>query len=200
MPNWCDGTLTVYGDSSKEELHRFKEFARGDDNQELDAEKFIPYQYKEKFSKIEAIRTAHANKREENNYYQMNRHQQEYWDFLNPYPEEKIQKIKNGDYLSPYDFHCEKWGSKWNFCECCLVDEYEDELCYSFMTAWSPVVPVVIKMAEMFPGLNFVYKYHETGMCFIGSLECRHGKVVLDECREMTKDDFVELGYRDDDE
>jgi len=72
------------------------------------------------------------------------------------------------------------WGSKWGICHSAIDDSNPNDLFYSFDTAWTPVCPVVLKMSELFPKLNFNYKYWESGNGFRGILICKGGKVIKD--------------------
>jgi hypothetical protein len=57
----------------------------------------------------------------------------------------------------------------------------EDELYYEFNTVWSPPIPVIKKMGEMFPYLNFELRYFEGRMNFNGILIIEGGKIILQE-------------------
>jgi hypothetical protein len=195
LPNWCAGELNVYGE--KEEVQRFKDFAKDDKDgrlKELDAEKFLPYPYREKQRKIEKIDEKYQVFKGESMFWKMNKHQAKYWDFLFPYPEKKINEIMDGEYISEYDFHRKEWGSKWNFNDVYLEENEEgDELHYLFDSAWGPMDGVVEKMGEMFPKLTFEYSYYESGMNFRGYMECAHGKIIESRCWDMQEEDYEEL-------
>jgi len=51
------------------------------------------------------------------------------------------------------------------------------ELEYSFECAWSPALPVILKMSEMFPKLKFDLSYEEEGRGFKGKFVCKNNKV-----------------------
>jgi hypothetical protein len=43
------------------------------------------------------------------------------------------------------------------------------------MTAWSPPVPLIAKMGELFPKLEFVLRYKEEGMDYKGKMVIKNG-------------------------
>ena len=54
-----------------------------------------------------------------------------------------------------YDFCVENWGSKWN----AINTELIDESTLGFETAWSRVMLIMSKLAEMFPEIDFKYSW-----------------------------------------
>ena len=82
-----------------------------------------------------------------------------------------------------YGYHwcVDTWGTKWNRLLHLRItqvktkramDEIEDELIYSFCTAWSPMSQQLFNaMQEMFPKLEFNYRFYEEGCCFVGESE-----------------------------
>lgn len=69
-----------------------------------------------------------------------------------------------------YDWSIENWGVKWNSSECTQFDENT----YDFITAWSGVPDLVLKMSEAFPSVSILYKYsdEDTGHnCGIGEFK-----------------------------
>lgn len=73
-----------------------------------------------------------------------------------------------------YEWCCANWGTKWNAGDV-VLKETKTSLKYTFQTAWAPPVPVIAKLAGMFPSLTFVHKYYECGMQYQGCMEYRHG-------------------------
>ena len=92
-----------------------------------------------------------------------------------PAPKEAVEDYNN----IGYDWCIANWGSKWGAYDVELQED-EAELFYTFNSAWSPILPVVKKMAEMFPELTFDYRYYEGGMGFHGVLRIEKGKVVIE--------------------
>jgi len=184
MPNWCENRLFVEGE--QEELKRFKETAQGKtrygEETILNEEKFIPYP--EKFRKLDVkkseLEAEYNQKRKDDEVEKMSDEEEKRWSEKNPYP-----KMKDGFNSGGYHWCCENWGTKWGFCNPVLEDEFEDRLEYRFDTAWSPPIPLVRKMGEMFPKLKFTLRYEEPGMNFEGRFVMDGGGESEDVCREM---------------
>jgi hypothetical protein len=68
-----------------------------------------------------------------------------------------------------YDWNVRNWGTKWDvavsddskYNETELVTDSEDTLVYRFDTAWSPPIPAIEKLSEMFPNIEFDLEYEE---------------------------------------
>lgn len=146
MPNHVENDLRVTGD--KEELKRFKEFAKGKYPWNEDKEKEL----------------LSCNK------------------FI-PAPEDAIKDYNKVG----YNWCIENWGTKWGFYEVELQEE-DDELFYTFSSAWSPAIPVIEKMGEMFPELTFDLRYYEGGMGFHGVLRIEKGRIVAEQQHEYVGD------------
>jgi hypothetical protein len=106
-----------------------------------------------------------------------------------PYPEKfkeldalyKEQKReKDGFNSGGYEWCCENWGTKWGLYDCALLYEKKSSVKYRFLSAWSPPLPVIKKMSELFPELRFTLRYYECGAGFKGVFECKGGAVKAD--------------------
>lgn len=170
MPNWCDNELTVKG--KKEELNKFKEFAKTKEGV-LDEEKFIPYpeEYRER-DRLAGRYDELKNKK--------NKTKEEEAELVILSLEAEHGWIKDGFNMGGHEWCCANWGTKWGICHSELKEEDENELFYYFDTAWSPPIPIIIKMSEMFPKLKFNLKYYEGGMRFCGSMELKEGCITKD--------------------
>lgn len=78
-----------------------------------------------------------------------------------------------------YDWSISHWGSKWNALES-QVNSNNRRTLYLFDTAWSPPKPLIVKMSEMFPDLNFKLKFWECGCAFKGVYVCEKGEILED--------------------
>ena len=58
-----------------------------------------------------------------------------------------------------YDWRISNWGTKWNAYETEIGSYCDGSLELYFYTANYGAVPVIKKLAEMFPNLEFIYKY-----------------------------------------
>ena len=98
-----------------------------------------------------------------------------------PYPRKEFDDAatgaQNGYNCGGYNWCCENWGTKWNFCDVELK-ETKSSLHYHFQTAWSPPIPVIVKMSELYPHLVFTLKYYEQGRGFAGILTIKEKKLL----------------------
>lgn len=84
-----------------------------------------------------------------------------------------------------YDFHCDKWGTKWNACEGELdsiirrfdksspawgqgisVSPKEHSCVFRFQTAWSPPAPVILALSLKWPKMKFELDCEEEANMF----------------------------------
>lgn len=157
MPNWCMNELIITGDQAS--LDNLATFVKGEhDEQELDFDKVIPYP--ENYKQMDAEMPAWNDPDKEAK--------------MLAY-KEKWGSDKAGYNSGGYEWCCENWGTKWNACSIYFVSDGAT-LFYSFDTAWSPAYPVVQKLSELFPTLDFEYKYEETGCFFAGDVAYEAGK------------------------
>ena len=98
-----------------------------------------------------------------------------------------------------YNWNNRNWGAKWDSTNAELVDEVENGenlvLVYSFETAWSVPVPVLIELSRQFPSVLITNEYQEeTG--WGGMMEFANGKIYSEseynwKCWEC---DYMETG------
>lgn len=76
-----------------------------------------------------------------------------------------------------YDWNIRNWGTKWSSSECSFNTRQNSVV---FSTAWSPPLPVIIKLAELLKcELRLIY--FEPGMGFAGDLVVsEEGECVMD--------------------
>ena len=69
-----------------------------------------------------------------------------------------------------YDWCNENWHTKWNSCSCDIEvdEEYYELITITFNTAWSPPIPVINKLKQMFPDLYISGNYVGEGNEFAG--------------------------------
>ena len=166
MPNWVECDFRVEGELS--ELRKFQIFAK--DECLLSANKFIPYP--KKFEELDKM--------------SKDIHELESMTQKTQKEKTKLGKLKilfnlkgnkDGFNIGGYRWCLDNWGTKWGLCEVELVMEDESELEYTFETAWSPPLPIVKVMGEMFPKLKFELRYFEGGSGFNGLYIMEDGKV-----------------------
>ncbi len=87
----------------------------------------------------------------------------------------------------------DKWGTQWNGYSLSIGPSSID-----FFTAWTPPIPIIVKLAEIHKDLVFRLEYFEAGMAFRGMATAKWNctEVELeDDNWNMTEKDFVELGF-----
>ncbi len=94
------------------------------------------------------------------------------------------------DGLDSNSWCMDHWGTKWNAKDIDVVRVNENELKIKFETAWSPSIPIVDKMAELFPKVSINYKYFESDCDFSGIKTYKDGLVI--EETEGTFDDYAD--------
>lgn len=84
-----------------------------------------------------------------------------------------------------YEWSIKHWGTKWN----AFYPTPADENTLSFCTAWASPIPIVDKLAEMFPSLEFEHRWADENYgCNLGRSIYKNGKFVdgysPEECTE----------------
>jgi hypothetical protein len=93
----------------------------------------------------------------------------------------KIPKVKDGYNNGGYKWCCTNWGTKWGFCDVSRATRPRS-IKYWFSTAWSPPLPLIKRLGEMFPQLSFDLRYWEGAMGFQGKYVISGGEVITDVC------------------
>ena len=170
MPNHVENELLIEG--KKADLKKFKAFAKTKESV-LDTDKFIPYpkKFKEQDKKVKKLKKTWEKKREKSK--ETPEDKKNEWFKANPYPTDSFNS-------GGYEWCLNNWGTKWGIyrAEVNRVDFKYEELEYTFDTAWSPCLPVVLKMSKMFKNLKFNLRYFEGGNGFHGYFVCKAGKVI----------------------
>ena len=68
-----------------------------------------------------------------------------------------------------YDWHVKFWGTKWDI-EASEDTASDNNIYYSFDSAWGPSLEATKYLSTLFPELSFTHKYYECGQGFAGSL------------------------------
>ena len=165
MPNYCSNGLKIKF-IKKENLEDFlaKHFIEGTYGKEFDFNTIIP----EPITKDSLEPKYIANK------------------------DSRIMFVPNKEWFNWYEWHCDKWGTKWNACDTSepLIIDDGLTLCFSYETAWSPSVPIIEKLAEMYD-FDFIYTYYECGIGFAGKWARTNGVIEKEEIDILVK----ALGY-----
>lgn len=92
-----------------------------------------------------------------------------------------------------YDWRVANWGTKWEADGVHREDTSPEQVDYRFSSAWSPPVAIVEALGANFPSLSFHLSYDEPGGGFIGDFQVEEGRVVLDDCRTISEEEYEEL-------
>ena len=166
MANNVENELSIWGE--KEELDRFLEHAKGDDDGEeivLDFNKFVPPHPGDQGEALVTNDWRRKNWGTETN-------------SLYPRIRNRYLRPIISMFLNECDCEClPKMLSSLQMCENMNRMTFPNELFYQFYTWWTPPIPVVVKMGGMFPTLSFEFSYFEGGQCFHGIMKIKEGKV-----------------------
>jgi hypothetical protein len=175
MPNWCENTLTVSGDTA--EVLRFTEQAKKPHSGFVTnySDGKAVQEYRDDLSGF-------------------------FWNFVAPPVESQTAEDYFGnDRSAPhywYEWNVNNWGTKWDtgIGDDLPVITYGDKssICITFDTAWGPAVPAYIAMAEQYPSLNISVEYSELGMGFWGSVTFAGGEIVDEEEGEVDHEWLLE--------
>ncbi len=108
------------------------------------------------------------------------------FDKIIPYPKDKKYKGAKGYSDYGYTWCCENWGTKWpagNFSDVKyrFLSKKKAKWSISFNTAWAPPVPIMNKLADLYPKLKFTLKSYECGMGYKSVLVYENGSCVREE-------------------
>lgn len=97
-----------------------------------------------------------------------------------------IDVMREYPYLNWFDWRVDNWGTKWNACECYINSNY-----IYYQTAWSFSEPILKKLSELFPNVEFLFKYADEDLgCNCDSGVATKGEVIFDNLNEY---DSMEL-------
>jgi len=180
MPNYCFNWIEVSG--PVKDLTKLVILVKGEDTA-LDFNKVIPYpkDWADADKAAEDRREERAKAAEKAGYKNSNdMPEKERKALFKKYPD-----LEDGYNKGGYTWCHDNWGTKWNVDAEIQGTPKDEEVTYTFDSAWSPPELVVKKLAKMFPTLNFHHHYEEPGMCFEGELIIKKGKITKAECRDM---------------
>jgi hypothetical protein len=88
-----------------------------------------------------------------------------------------MKKYGHGDW---YSWSNANWGTKWNAYDGYANSVEDDYFGVGFSTAWSPPMPLLAKICELFPNLTIQMEYQEEGMGFAGVAGSNPGEEPYD--------------------
>lgn len=179
MPNWCSQTLTIKG--TKTNIKKFKKdqeaYVASKGGKKNDGCCFSFNVFKEMPEALNKLdHWVGTNAREgyeptaEEKAFAMEQFQTIDTEQLR----KKVREVGGGT-SSWYDWNCANWGTKWDACNPSLDTDTDEELLYSYDTAWSPAVPAIEQASLKYPKLTFRLCYTEESSAFCGMDEYQGG-------------------------
>lgn len=207
MPNHCSNYLTIKGSVElvKQFDDQFKakhmEYSGGSTSCEI--EKFNPDDYEEYICyKRTPYDNYFATEEDKNNRCSINYITNE--DEVVGYSFNNFKEMTKDNFLDGwYEWSNSNWGTKW---DCYDMMEETTELnkkyadnnltddCsahYSFQTAWSPAIPVILEMSKQYPTMIFEFSAEECGCGYAGVYEILGGTIIKSE--EAGDDNYREF-------
>jgi hypothetical protein len=164
MPNHVESYLRVSG--PKEDVMALRDLLKSD-GQVMDANKLIPYPFREQDDRYNEAFPHYEIYKEETATLLQKAYVAKYG--------LKDGNVHDGYNMGGYEWCCENWGTKWGFYDDKIAEEHYGEtgghILYTFNTAWSPAYPLMSKMSELFPELKFIYVAIDEGGLFADRYE-----------------------------
>ena len=84
--------------------------------------------------------------------------------------EPTFRKEEGDDFRMPswWDWRVQNWGTKWNSYDCEVIEMDDEQVEYTFNTAWGPPEGVIEKLREKYPDVSITAFYDEPGMEIAG--------------------------------
>jgi hypothetical protein len=81
-----------------------------------------------------------------------------------------FRKEEGDDFRMPswWDWRVQNWGTKWNSYDCEVIEMDDEQVEYTFNTAWGPPEGVIEKLREQYPDVSITAFYDEPGMEIAG--------------------------------
>ena len=89
------------------------------------------------------------------------------------------------------------WNTKWDAYDVEVIRETENNLCYTFYTAWSPPIPVLLVLSEIFKTLEFDYEYADEDLGYnLGDAIIKDGEFLREECPKEGSNEAFEKAIK----
>ena len=184
MPNWCSNTIVVGGEAA--DISEFNAWL-GDGKGVLSKILPTPTPLTETISGFhgDPEKQAELEKQEQSN-------------------------LEQFGYRNWYDWNIGNWGTKWDIdAEIDDSNNMDEQVIFSFESAWAPPQKAIAILAEKFNKLSFRHSYLEEGVGFVGYDEYDTGGLTnseynedsqSDEWKQLAQDEFGWEPWPDDDE
>ena len=139
MPNWCYNRVEIYGADAEKIADKI-----ASEETPFDFAKIIP---EPDYDKIEVEPT-----------------------FSNSEYSDAAYVATGSDFRMPawWDWRVQNWGTKWNSSECEVTIMDDEQVEFTFNTAWGPPEPIIHKLRELYPDVSITAFYDEPGMELAG--------------------------------
>ena len=139
MPNWCYNRVEIYGEGAEKIAEKI-----ASEETPFDFAKIIP---EPDYDKIEVEPT-----------------------FSNSEYSYAAYVATGSDFRMPawWDWRVQNWGTKWNSSECEVTIMDDEQVEFTFNTAWCPPEPIIHKLRELYPDVSITAFYDEPGMELAG--------------------------------
>ena len=208
MPNWCQNTLLVQG--PKEDIHKFLKDSANvpayyfEHGWAEEAQRTNPYFCFSGLAPIPEV-ILQKHKAQSDIYHKDLARWREACQRVrdeNPgQPDDQLTFPDHSTFRSPefdqkvmeawYDWSCKNWGTKWDIGpDARIADNTTAQNPFvriNFDTAWAPPVRWLAKAARLFPTLSFTLEYEEPGMAYAGVAVAKGGRLIRDDCHQMTE-------------
>lgn len=92
-----------------------------------------------------------------------------------------------------YAWNIKNWGTKWNVLKC----ETEQLGTYTFITAWSGVYKIMLKLSEQNPDIEFNYEYADENIGYnCASYKFQNGKILSAFEPETASKEAYDLSFK----
>lgn len=98
-------------------------------------------------------------------------------------------------YATWYDWRQVHWGTKWNAYAVGKLELLGDRAIIRFNTAWSPAIPVITRLSNVFSAMTFTLRYFDEGWYFAGQARIEAGEVEDARCRPEADDPNTHFIY-----
>jgi len=164
MPNWCSNTIVVSGEAA--DVTEFNEWL-GDGKALLNKIKPTPQPL------VETMSGFHGDPEEQKKL-----------------EEKSAANVKEFGYANWYDWNIGNWGTKWDVdAEVDDVSSINEQVIFSFESAWAPPQRAISAIAEKFNKLTIRHSYLEEGVGFVGYDLYEKGELANEEYNEDSDSD-----------
>lgn len=95
-----------------------------------------------------------------------------------------------------YTWCPQHWGTKWHAYNASEPEVAPRRAVIYFVTAWSPAIPVIARLSELFPCIEFTLRYFDEGFFFAGTARFLGGENSDQSFKPEPRDPQTQAVYR----